>query len=181
MPYRLYDDEKIKLIVLYLLDELDDAYDFETISEIIVWDGSISYFVFTDCFNQLLTSGAIQKEIDETSNIILYRISPLGKHSVSVLEDKIINFIKERIMRSATRLLAFKKDGSNLSSEIKECENGYELICRMKNKKHHLFSMNLFLDNKSEAELLKLGFDQRAEHIYSSILAILSDNTKFML
>ena len=28
MPHRLYKDEQIKLIILYLLNELDDTYDF---------------------------------------------------------------------------------------------------------------------------------------------------------
>ena len=37
MPHRLYNDDKIKLILLYLLNELDDSYDFQTISEIIVF------------------------------------------------------------------------------------------------------------------------------------------------
>ena len=50
MPQRLYKDDEIKMIILYLLNELDDAYDFQTLSEIIVWDGSISYFVFSQCF-----------------------------------------------------------------------------------------------------------------------------------
>ncbi len=181
MPYRLYDDDKIKLILLYLLNELDGAYDFQTISEIIVWDSSINYFVFTDCFNQLLENGSIEKKLDSESGKELYYISQSGKISIEAVEDSLLKFIKERIMRSATRLLAFKKDGSNVSTSIQEKDDGYELCCAIKNKKFNLLELKLYFDNKEEAELLQLGFDQRAEHIYSSILALLSEDPKFIL
>ena len=59
MAYRMYNDEKIKILLLYLLKELDQKLDFQTISEIIVWDGSINYFVFTDCFNKLVENGSM--------------------------------------------------------------------------------------------------------------------------
>lgn len=180
MPHRLYDDEKIKLILLYLLNELDDSYDFQTISEIIVWDGTINYFVFTDCFNQLLATGAIIKTQDPDGGNDLYSISERGRESILMLEDTLVKFIKERIMRSATRLLAFKRDGSSIATIIENEEEGYRLSCTLKNKKFDLLKLQLYLDNKEEAELLQLGFDRRAEHIYSSILALLSEDTKFL-
>jgi len=181
MPYRIYDDDKIKLILLYLLNELDDAFDFQTISEIIVWDGSINYFVFTDCFNQLLANGAIEKVLDEKNEKELFRISPLGRSSIEVLEDTLVKFIKERIMRSATRLLAFKKDGSSIATAIAPKEDGYQLTCKLKNKKFDLLEIKMYFDNKEEAELLQTEFDKRAEHIYSGVLALLSGDTKFIL
>jgi len=181
MPHRLYNDEKIKLILLYLLNELDDSFDFQTISEIIVWDGSINYFVFTDCFNQLVENGSIQKTINPENGKELFSISPIGKISIEAVEDTLLKFIKERIMCSATRLLAFKRDGSSLSSEIHQKPEGYELICTLKNRKFNLLEIKMFFDNKEEAELLQMGFDKRGEHVYSSLLALLSEDSKFIL
>lgn len=181
MPYRLYDDDKIKLILLYLLNELDDSFDFQTISEIVVWDGSINYFVFTDCFNQLVDNGSILKVTDPKTGKEMYSISPIGKTSIEAVEDTLLKFIKERIMRSATRLLAFKKDGSNIASSLEKEKDGYLLNCTLKNRKFNLLELKLYLDNQEEAELLKMGFDSRAEHIYSAILALLSEDTKFIL
>ena len=180
MPHRLYDDNKIKLILLYLLHELDEAFDFQTISEIIVWDGSINYFVFTDCFNQLVENGAIEKITDPDGKKELYAISQKGKVSIEAVEDTLLKYIKERIMRSATRLLAFKNNGSNVSSVITEDDGGFHLSCSLHNKKFSLLDINLYLDNKEEAELLKMGFDHRAEQIYGAILALLSDDSKYL-
>ncbi len=181
MPYRLYDDDKIKLILLYLLNELDEAYDFQTISEIIVWDSTINYFVFTDCFNQLVENGSIEKINDPQNGKELYRISPIGKTSLEAIEDTLLKFIKERIMISATRLLAFKNDGSNVSSNLEKFQDGYQLSCTIRNKKFNLLELKMYFDNLEEAELLKLGFDKRAEHIYSTLLALLSEDPKYIL
>jgi len=181
MPQRLYKDDEIKLIILYLLNELDDQYDFQTLSEIIVWDGSISYFVFTQCFSELISTGAIKKiEMDEGVEPE-FVISSMGKDFIKDAKDSLLSFVKERIMRSATRLLAFKKDGTNVSSKIEPNHTGYQLSCSIKNKKFNLLEINMYLDNYEEAELLQQNFEKQAERVYSNLLAQLSGDTKFIL
>ena len=180
MAYRMYSDEKIKILLLYLMKELDQDLDFQTISEIIVWDGSINYFVFTDCFNKLVENGAIEKIVDEngTEN---FRITHLGRVSIETVEDTVLKPIKDRIMRSATRLLAFKKDGTTIASRVENDGDGYQLICIVRNKKFDLMEVKLYLDNKDEVDLMQDGFDKRAEHIYSTILALFSGDLKFLM
>ena len=181
MPQRLYKDEEIKLIILYLLNELDDRFDFQTLSEIIVWDGSISYFVFSQCFDELVGTGAITKiQINDDSEP-LYQISQIGKDFIKEAENALLSFVKERIMRSATRLLAFKKDGTNVSSKIEPKNSGYQLSCYIRNKKFNLLEINMYLDNFEEAELLQQNFEKQAERVYSSLLAQLSGDSKFII
>ncbi len=175
---RLYDDNKIKVMILYLLNELDTKLDFETISDIVVWDGSINYFVFTDCFHQLVNIGAIEKEIDAEGNMVFY-ISRSGKESLEGVEDTLIDFVKNKIMRSATRLLAFKKNGSTISTAVEKEKDGYLLTATIKNAKFNLMEVKMYLDSLEEVELMKEGFDQRAEQIYSGILALFSGDARF--
>lgn len=181
MPQRLYNDEKIKAILLYLLNELDDPYDFQTISEIIVWDGSINYFVFTECFNELIRCGGIQKITEPDTNRETFTLTPLGKEMLQAIGDTLLKFVKERIMRSATRLLAFKKDGTNVSTTITPDHDGYQLTCTLKNKKFSLLELKMYFDNKEEADLLQIEFDRRAEKIYSGVLALLTGDTEYIL
>lgn len=181
MPQRLYKDEEIKLIILYLLNELDDQFDFQTLSEIIVWDGSISYFVFTQCFSELINTGAIEKiEIGEGIEPE-FMISAIGRDFIKDAKDALLAFVKERIMRSATRLLAFKKDGTNITSRIEPKNSGYQLSCFIRNKKFDLLEINMYLDNLEEAELLQQNFEKQAERVYSNLLAQLSGDSKFIL
>ena len=178
MNERLYDDNKMKVLILYLLNELDTKLDFETISEIAVWDGTINYFVFTDCFHQLVQAGAIEKEADDKGEP-LFSISPLGKQNLVEVEDTLLRYVKDKIMRSATRLIAFKKNGSVVSSRIEPHGDGFYLISAIRNPKFDLLELKLYFDNKEEAEIMKDGFDKRAEKIYSGILALYSGDMRF--
>ena len=181
MPQRLYKDEEIKLIILYLLNELNDELDFQTLSEIIVWDGSISYFVFSQCFDELLKTGAIEKIQKDETDEPLFAISSFGKEFISEAKESILSFVKERIMRSATRLLAFKKDGTNVKTSIEQKHPGYQLSCSISNKSFTLLEINMYLDNLEEAELLQRNFEIKAERVYSNLLAQLSGDSKFFL
>ena len=84
-------------------------------------------------------------------------------------------------MRSATRLLAFKKDGTNICSKIEPKNSGFELSCSINNKKFNLLDIKMYFDNREEAELLQSGFDKQAERVYSSLLALLSGDSKFII
>lgn len=179
MAQRLYNDEKIKLLLLYMLKELDTKLDFQTISEIIVWDGSISYFVFVECFNELVEQGVLKKETNENGKEVFF-LSPEGVRAVESIEDNLIEFSRKKIMKSATRLLAFKFDGSSIATEVDKDHEGYQLTCTIKNKKFDLMQLKLYLDNKEEVDLLKSGFENRADHIYGTILSLLSGDTKFL-
>ena len=181
MPQRLYKDDEIKVIILYLLNELDDAFDFETLSEMIVWDESISYFVFSQCFDELVQTGAIEKVQIPGDDKEYFAISPVGKVSIKEVEDTLLDFAKKRIMRSATRFLAFKKDGTNISSNISPTEKGYTLSCVIQNKKFKLLEIRMYFDNLEEAELLQTGFEMQAERVYSGLLAQLSGDSKFIV
>lgn len=181
MPQRLYKDDEIKLIILYLLNELDDDFDFQTLSEIIVWDGSISYFVFSQCFEELISTGAIEKIENGNQKEDTFVISSIGKEFIKDAKDAILSFVKERIMRSATRLLAFKKDGTNVCTNIEPKNSGYQLSCSIHNKKLKLLEISMYLDNLEEAELLQQNFEKKAELVYSSLLAHLSGDSKFIL
>jgi len=180
MEKRIYQDDKITALILYLLNELDDQYDFQTLSEIIVWDGAISLFVFNDCFHHLVECKAIEKTVHPDTNQELYVITSLGRELLESFDTVLIKYVKERIMRSATRLLAFKKNGSTVSTEIESADNGTYLICKIKNSKFNLLELKMFFDNHEEADLLQVEFEHRAEQIYSGILALLTGNTEYL-
>ena len=181
MPQRLYKDEEIKLIILYLFNELEEELDDQTLSDIIVWDGGISYFVFSQCFDELIKTGAIEKIGENGTNNGIYTISNVGKEFINDAKDSMLKFVKERIMRSATRLLAFKKNGTNVSSKIERSHDGYQLSCSIQNKKFNLLEINMYLDNREEAELLQQNFEEHAEKVYSNLLAQLSGDSKFII
>ena len=109
----------------------------------------------------------------------LFSISETGRQNLQEVEGTLLRYVKEKIMRSATRLIAFKKNGSKVESRIDPQGEGFVLTTAIRNQKFDLMELKLYLDNKEEAKILKAGFDDRAEKIYSGILALYSGDTRY--
>ncbi len=176
---RINDESTVKVIILYILDQLKTPLSFQTLTEIILWDGEVNYFIFADCLQDLTQKGALEKK-KEGEGEELYSITPFGKGILDNVSGVLLASMKSQLMRSATRLLAFKKTGKNVSSAVEPENEGFRLTCSIKDSKFDLLEVKLYLDNIEEAQMLQKRFDEKAEHIYRSILALLSGDAKLL-
>ena len=177
---RINEESTVKVIILYILDQLQLALSFQTLTEIILWDGEVNYFVFADCLQDLTEKGALVKKKEAGSEEELYSITPFGKGILENVSGMLLASMKSQLMRSATRLLAFKHSGRTVGSKVEKENEGYRLVCSVKDRKYDLLEVKLYLDNLEEAQLLQKRFDEKAEHIYRSILALLSGDAKLL-
>ena len=100
---KINEESTIKVIILFLLDELKTPLSFQTLTEIILWDGSVNYFIFADCLDNLAQKGAVDKET--VGKETLYSINSFGKDILENVSDLLKDSIKTQMLRSATRLL----------------------------------------------------------------------------
>ena len=178
LPDRINDDYTIKVIILYLLRELGRPLSFSTLSEIIIYDGKVNYFVFASCLVDLADRGMVDRVTEGKSDV--YSINKLGLELLSDVEDGLLDSVKTRMLRSAARLFAFNRSGSLINSEIVPKNDGFDLICTIKDNKYDLVELKLYLDTKEEAAYLKSHFDDNAEIVYRGILALLSGEVKLL-
>lgn len=177
MPKKIVDDNKIKIFILYLLNKLDREMDFNTLSEIILWDGTINYFYFAECFTKLIASGLVLKSGEESEEV--YKITELGREVLKSVEGDILTDVKEKILRSTARLLAYKRSGSSINAEIEKLEEGCLLKCSITDNNYQLLDFKLYLDNVEEANIMKQSFNNRAEIIYRGIIALLTGEARY--
>jgi len=176
MAQRINDEYKIKIFILYMLDNLDGELTYDTLNEIVLWDGTVNFFIYCDCFDDLLKKGAISSKV--VSGEEVYSITPMGKDILSAVEGDLLEQVKKKLLTSAARLLAFKKNGSRSSTEVTKYKDGYSLECKIQDNKRELLSIKLYLDNLIEAELLRSRFDEKSEVIYRGVVALLSGEAK---
>lgn len=176
---QIHEDSTVKVIILYLLNELQRPLDFHTLTEIILWDGQVNYFTFADCLEDLSRKGAVSKTGQEGKEV--YTITPFGKGILENVSGMLVASMKRQLMRSATRLLAFNSTGKAVKATVEPLPNGgCHLICGVEDHQHRLLEVKLFLDNQEEGELFAKRFDERAEHIYRGILALISGDSKIL-
>lgn len=168
----------VKVFILYLLNNVGEPLEFTTVNDIVLQDEFVGYFDFALCFSELLDKGQISQFGEENNR--LYSISESGKETLESYEGSLLPIIKERALRSALRLIAFNRSGNRIVSSITEANNGYNLHCGIVDKEKTLFSVDVFLSEKSYAEKLKANYDERAEIIFRGALSLLSGDVNFI-
>lgn len=168
----------IKVFILYLLDKVGEPLEFTTVNDIVLQDEFVGYFDFALCFSELLDADQIEEiAIGETR---LYTISQSGREILESYEGALLSVIKERALKNALRLIAFNRSGNRIVSSITEANGGYNLKCGIVDKEKSLFSLEVFLSERSYAEKLKENFDERAEIIFRGALSLLSGDVSFI-
>ncbi|MEA4832191.1 MAG: DUF4364 family protein [Oscillospiraceae bacterium] len=179
MANKICDEKKVKIFILFLLDRLNCRLSGETLTEIILWDGTINYFVYCDCLRALANGGLVDAQGEEYNEA--YSITPLGKSVLEEVESDVLEDAKKKLLVSAARLLAFNSRGSRVESSVKTLDSGgYELSCAIHDDRYSLFELKLYLDNRGEAENMSNRFDEKAESIYRGVLALLTGDTKLV-
>ena len=99
----LTDKFAIKVFILYLMSNIDEPIDFETVNDIVVQDEFVNYFDFSICFAELVDVQQITET--EQDGKKLYSISVSGREAVSSVEETLYSDIKDKALRSALRIL----------------------------------------------------------------------------
>lgn len=180
MKSPLNDKNDIKIFILYLLENINYPLDFKTVNDIVVQNDFVGYFDFAECFAELLDAGhIIEEEIDGTP---YYSISQIGSHVASQLQSSILSSIREKSLKSAMRLLSFKKCGAKLSCEAEAHADGkYSLHCKITEKERDLLDLTVSVDSLQRIEKMKATFDERPEVVYRGVLALLSGDVDYLL
>ncbi len=189
MQAPLKDKNDIKIFILYLLKNLDDPLDFNTISDIVVQDEFVNYFDFAECFAELLDTETVEQirlpnptpaKPDGTTE--LFRITENGVHVVEQLQSNLLNMIREKSLKSAMRLLSFKSRGSDVKCSWSEREDGrFDLKCQVIEKGGTLLDVNLVIDTRYQLDKMVYNFNERPEVVYRGILALLSGDINYLI
>lgn len=180
MQAPLKDKNDIKIFILYLLRNIGYPLDFSNINDIVVQDGIVGYFDFADCFAELLDTENIREE--RIDGVCLYRITEQGIHVADNLQSNILTTIRERSLKSALRLLSFKKKGSLIKHKSEPLKDGgYRLECSIIEEREEIMKVSVFLDNKAQLDKMEYNFENNPEVVYRGVLALLSGEINYLV
>ncbi len=176
----LKDKNDIKIFILYLMRHINYPLDFESINEIVVQDGVVGYFDFAECFAELLDTGNIEEISDNGEDY--YKITEQGIHVADNLESKLLGMLKDKSLKSALRLLSFKKRGAEIRCTHEELDDGSFLVnCVVMEKKVELLNVKLRVDNRTQLEKIKYNFNDKPEVVYRGVIALLSGDVNYLI
>ncbi len=183
MQAPIKDKNDIKIFILYLMRNIGYPLDFANINDIVVQDGLVGYFDFAQCFAELLDTGNIreikpEKEKDDE----LYEVTEQGIRVAENLESNLLGYIKEKSLKSALRLLSFKKRGSEIKCSAVPTEDGkYIMTCTIIEERREIMKVTVLLESRAQFEKMRYNFNDRPETVYRGILALLSGEVNYLL
>ena len=180
MQAALKDKNDIKIFILYLMRNVGYPLEFENLNDIVVQDVVVGYFDFVECFGELLDTGNIAEIKKDNSD--MYIITEQGKQVSDNLEGNLLGIIRDKSLKSALRLLSFKKRGSEIKCSSSQRDDGrYTFVCSIVDQHEETLHLELIVDNKIELEKMKYNFSDKPEICYRGILALLSGEVNYLL
>ena len=170
----------IKVFILFLLDALSYPLDEAHLHEIVMENGYVGSFDFSECFSELKELGHIL-EIEE-DGVRQYLISDTGRLVAAELQGDILESIREKSLQSAKGLLSLYKRGAVASAEVRERDShGYEVVCKIADGEGTLLSLTLSSPSKAAAERMQSNFEKKPEETYRGILSVLTGEIDYLL
>ena len=177
----LSDRDDVKIFILYILNCVGYPLEYDVLYDMSVQVGFVTAFDYIDAFEELLETGNLMRTSGEDGKDLI-SITENGKHIAETLNGRLLLSVKEKAMKSALRLLSFKKKGTRIASGVTELSRGkYEFKCTITDNSGDVMELKLVLDNQKQADLVAYNFDSRPEFIYKCILALLSGEVDYLL
>ena len=170
------DDNDIKVLILYLLNNIDIPLDFDTLCEVIFTIDFVRHFDFTDQFADLLDRGLVNEvTVNEAQK---YAISEKGKVALEGMEDTLLELVKQKALSAAKRFLDYKDHGFMVISYIENVQedDGVMLHCIIKDNRRTILNMETYVGSRKIADKMKLVFEKRAEKLLSQFHALMSED-----
>ena len=169
-----------KIFILYILGNIGEAVDFATINDMVLQDGLVTYFDFAAAFSDLVAMGQVKTVGIAPDSEQLYTVTDEGRTVLDSYQHEMPPAVRDRAVRHAMRVLAFKRDGVRQQSTIEPIQGGYILTCIISDRHKELFRTSVFLSDRDYAEQLRDNFDDRSDIIYRGVLSLLSGDVNFI-
>ncbi len=170
----------IKIFILFLLDHLSYPVDDESISHVIVENGYVGSFDFTECFSELLELGHIVA--DDVDGKTYYAISDEGRKVSAEFQDSVIEPIRAASAHSASRIMSLSRRGVSLHADITEREDQHLFVrCRVEETAGELFSFSVTVSSRAQAERIVAAFRQNPEKTFRGLMSVVTGDIDYLL
>ena len=170
-PGGLRNKDDIKVLICFILNNVEGSLTREQIGNILQDRGIANYFEVMDAVSDLLSNGNITTVISGEDEYL--SITDSGKEAVSLVEKDLPKTVREDALKAAVRLVTIERNMKENDVTIEPADGGYTLSFSMKDKDSVLMELNVFVGDRELAEKIKANFYEDPARVYSGIIASL--------
>ena len=164
-----------KLLLLYIIDKSENSLTNEEITEFLLENNYMNYFLIQQYLSELIQSGFIEyiNKKDKKIYILLNK----GKITLSFFEDRISTKIKEEISDKFIKIKEDEKIATQVTGEyFQKCPDKYIVNLKLVENTETLFSLYLNVTTIKQAEKICNTWKDNTEFIYKNLLNMLADD-----
>ncbi len=175
MPGRFNELAESKLIILFLLYQMDMSLSTAQLVDFAVQGEYMDYFSFQQYIAQLLESGMIDSTVTE-SNTTMYSITGEGEEVLRLFSKQIPyskrTAICDYVSENKKRI---KREFEVVANYFYNAENDYMVKCGVYEDDTALMEINLSVVSKEQAKLIKRNWKENVTELYGKILSVMID------
>lgn len=161
----IHEKLDIKILILFILGRLNQKVDTDTLTELCLCDGGISYFDYTECLSELIDTGHVAFENE------LYEITEKGRKNGKITESSIPYSVRVKAEKEIAIKIQLFRRNSMIKADATECEDGsYTITLSMSDGLGDILQIKLLAGDKTQAKALCTGFKNRSVEIYGALI-----------
>ena len=173
--------EKIRIIICYILKNIDTPLSRDYIQSALYDNGIANYFEISQAIDNLIDVGAV----DCNDNILT--LNDKGRQIARDLKDELSLYIKNKAIRAVQLTLIYeRRKKENEISISKIDENKYRLDITLlsgmadSENKDALMNVSVFVSDSLQAETMKRTFLNNPVRLYQKIIEGLTEDSAFV-
>lgn len=169
---------EIKILVCFLLHNIQQKLTLSQINEALLKKGLVNYFELADAMSELLESGHILICSTNTKDEECYEITNLGVRTALEFSGSLPLSVREKALTSAQNLLARQKSAAENIVTVDKVKDGYMINLIISDIGSDLMNLSLFMPTEAEADVVKRHFIRDPLLVYKGTLALLTGDLK---
>ena len=166
----------VKGLILFILKHSGTPLGKEDLTEIVLSDGLVDYFDFTEALQELLESGLVDIAAKDDARLIL---SSLGRQTEEIYENDLPYNVRKKNLAATMQVLSRIKRDSNTRTHIEKTEKGYLVTCSLTEDQTLLLEYSVLVPDEMQAYMIADRFVKHPTEKYQAILSLLIDKDLF--
>lgn len=167
----IHEKLDIKLLILFVLSRLPKPVGFDTLTELVMVDDGFDYFEFTQCLNELVSSGNIENNGSE------YKISRMGSVNEDTVESSIPYSVRLKAENKARPLVEKMKRDALIGASHERAKNGgCNVRLSLSDGLGEIVNLSILVADEAQAGVIEENFRANAENYYQKIVGLLSES-----
>ena len=167
----IHEKLDIKILILYILNQLPSPVDAQTLSELVFCDDGIGYFDYSDCLAELVETNHIEEKRGK------YRITEKGSRNVADVGSSLPYSVRTKASRITAPIAEKMRRAAMITAEHTVSESGAcSVTLALSDGIGKILSLELLAAAPQQAERMEHYFTNNAEDVYHDLIRMLTED-----